>query len=278
MVGGVARHGETPCVSLKLLGTVGAAALLAAAVSMPANAAEMANAQLKDASGKAVGDVDLMQTPAGVLIKLQIKGLTPGEHAFHVHAVGKCEAPFESAGPHFNPGNHKHGMMSGEGHAGDMPNLHVPQSGELSVEVVNSAISLEKGKPNSVFDNDGSALVIHAKADDYKTDPAGNAGDRIACGVIQQSGAATVGSAPRAEEVDSARDQHPVIEIEQNGGVVFLAVLVGKIRARPILRRDGAQPQRADVARARAVRSPPAPPTRRTPCRPRTAARRGVRR
>src|SRR4051812_19504577 len=183
----------------KLSGTIGAAALLAAAVSMPASSAEMANTQLKDSSGKAVGDVDLMQTPAGVLIKLQIKGLTPGEHAFHIHAVGKCEAPFESAGPHFNPGNHKHGMMSGEAHAGDMPNLHVPQSGELSVEVLNAAVTLDKGKPNSLFDNDGSALVIHAKADDYKSDPAGNAGDRIACGVIQPSGAgaATVGaSAP----------------------------------------------------------------------------------
>ena len=180
----------------KLLGTAGAAALLAAALSLPATAAEIANTQLKDSSGKAVGDVDMVQTAAGVLIKLQLKGLTPGEHAFHVHAVGKCEAPFESAGPHFNPANHKHGMMAGEGHAGDMPNLHVPQSGELSVEVVNAAISLEKGKPNSVFDNDGSALVIHAKADDYKSDPAGNAGDRIACGVIQQSGASTVGSAP----------------------------------------------------------------------------------
>ena len=181
---------------LKLFGTAGAAALLAATVSMPVDAAgEMANTQLKDAGGKAVGDVDLMQTPAGVLIKLQIKGLPPGEHAFHVHAVGKCEPPFESAGPHFNPGNHKHGILSGEAHAGDMPNLHVPQSGELSVEVVNSAISLERGKPNSVFDNDGSSLVIHAKADDYKTDPAGNSGDRIACGVIQQSGA-TVGNSP----------------------------------------------------------------------------------
>jgi Cu-Zn family superoxide dismutase len=181
---------------LNLLGTVGAAALLAAAIAMPANAAEMANAQLKDASGKAVGDVDLMQTPAGVLIKLQIKGLPAGEHAFHVHAVGKCEAPFESAGPHFNPGNHQHGLLSGHGHAGDMPNLHVPQSGELSVEVVNAAVSLEQGKPNSLFDSDGSSLVIHAKADDYKTDPAGNSGDRIACGVIQQSGGATVGSSP----------------------------------------------------------------------------------
>ncbi|MEA2927568.1 MAG: superoxide dismutase, Cu-Zn family [Alphaproteobacteria bacterium] len=185
---------------LKLFGTAGAAALLAATVSMPVQAAgEMANAQLKDASGKAVGDVDLMQTPAGVLIKLQIKGLPPGEHAFHIHAVGKCEAPFESAGPHFNPTHHKHGMLSGEGHAGDMPNLHVPQSGELAVELVNPAVTLEQGKPNSVFDSDGSSLIIHAKADDYKTDPAGNAGDRIACGVIQPSGASpTVGSAPAA--------------------------------------------------------------------------------
>ncbi len=183
----------------RLLGTAGAAALLAAALSMPAQmpayAADMANTQLKDASGKAVGDVDLTQTATGVLIRLSVKGLTPGEHAFHVHAVGKCEAPFESAGPHFNPGNHKHGMMFGEGHAGDMPNLHVPQSGELSVEVFNPAITLAKGKPNSLLDNDGSALVIHAKADDYKSDPAGNAGDRIACGVIQESGA-TVGASP----------------------------------------------------------------------------------
>jgi Cu-Zn family superoxide dismutase len=179
-----------------LLGTAGGAALLAALVPMPAVSADLANAQLKDSSGKAVGDADLVQTPAGVLIRLQIKGLAPGEHAFHIHAVGKCEAPFESAGPHFNPGNHHHGMMAGEGHAGDMPNLHVPQDGNLSVEVVNSAVTLDQGKPNSLFDSDGSALVIHAKADDYKSDPAGNAGDRIACGVIQPSGANTVGSAP----------------------------------------------------------------------------------
>jgi Cu-Zn family superoxide dismutase len=175
---------------------VATAAVLAAAYSMPASA-EMANAALKDKSGKAVGDVDLIQMPTGVLLKLSVKGLTPGEHAFHIHAVGKCEAPFDSAGPHFNPGNHKHGLMTGPGHAGDMPNLHVLQSGELTVEILNSAVTLEKGKPNSLFDGDGSSIVIHAGPDDYKTDPAGNAGDRIACGVIQQSGSPATTSNPQ---------------------------------------------------------------------------------
>jgi len=184
--------------TFNLLASIGAAALLTAAATAPVSAANLATAQLKDSSGVAVGDADLVQTEAGVLIKLQLKGVKPGEHAFHIHAVGKCEAPFESAGPHFNPGQHKHGMMSGEGHAGDMPNLHVPQSGDLSIEVLNRQVTLENGKPNSLFDADGSSLVIHAKADDYKTDPAGNAGDRMACGVIQPSGAAgaTVGSSP----------------------------------------------------------------------------------
>lgn len=173
-------------------------AVLAAIVAVPASAANLATAQLKDSSGIAVGDADLVQTDAGVLIKLQLNGLKPGEHAFHIHAVGKCEAPFESAGAHFNPNHQKHGMMSGEGHAGDMANLHVPQNGDLSVEVLNREVTLEQGKPNSLLDADGSSLVIHAKADDYQTDPAGNAGDRIACGVIVPSGAssATVGSAP----------------------------------------------------------------------------------
>ncbi len=161
------------------------AVALCAAPALPA-AAQSASAPLKSTEGKEVGSVNLTQTPHGVLINISVKGLPPGEKAFHIHAVGKCETPFESAGPHFNPGNKKHGMMAAEGaHAGDMPNLHIPQSGDLTVEVMNTAITLEKGKPNSVLDNDGSALVIHAKSDDYKSDPAGEAGGRIVCGVIQ---------------------------------------------------------------------------------------------
>ena len=149
--------------------------------------AQTAKALLKDAQGKDVGQVQLIQTPHGVLMKMALKGAPPGERAFHIHAVGKCEPPFTSAGPHFNPGNHKHGMEAKEGsHAGDMPNLHIPANGELTIEIANPTISLVKGQPNSLFDADGSAIVIHAAADDYKTDPAGNAGDRIICGVVAQ--------------------------------------------------------------------------------------------
>ena len=166
-----------------MFGTI--VAILFTAPALPA-AAQTATAALKDAGGKAVGSANLAQTQNGVLINLSVKGLPPGEHAFHVHAVGKCEPPFTSAGGHFNPGNKKHGLLAAEGHhAGDMPNLHIPQSGDLTVEVVNTSITLDKGKPNSVFGTNGTAIVIHAGSDDYKTDPTGEAGGRIACGVIQ---------------------------------------------------------------------------------------------
>lgn len=155
-------------------------------VSLSAQA-QSAKAALKDAAGKEVGQVQLVQTPNGVLLKMSLKGVPAGDRAFHIHAVGKCEPPFTSAGPHFNPAGKKHGMEAADGsHAGDMPNLHVPASGELVVEIANPMISLVKGQPNTVFDADGSAIVIHAGPDDYKSDPAGNAGDRIVCGVITE--------------------------------------------------------------------------------------------
>ncbi|MBX9774083.1 MAG: superoxide dismutase family protein [Xanthobacteraceae bacterium] len=164
----------------------GYAALIAVSLSSASPAtAQTAKAALKDQKGVDVGTVDLTQTPAGVMLRLSLKGMPAGERAFHIHAVGKCEAPFTSAGGHFNPGGQKHGLLVGPGHAGDMPNLHVPASGILEVEILNAAVTLEKGKPNSLFGKEGTAIVIHAGKDDYKSDPAGNAGDRIACGIIQ---------------------------------------------------------------------------------------------
>jgi Cu-Zn family superoxide dismutase len=148
--------------------------------------AQTGNATLKNADGKEVGRAELSQLPDGVLIRLSVKGLPPGEHAFHVHGTGKCEPPFTSAGGHFNPGSKKHGIMASAGHhAGDMPNLHIPADGTLSVEVVNAAVTLEKGKPNSLYGANGTALIIHAGKDDYKSDPTGEAGGRIACGVVE---------------------------------------------------------------------------------------------
>ena len=160
-----------------------ASVIAALAVSGPAFAADKAQAILKDADGKEVGHATLIGTTGGVLITLDLTAAPAGERAFHIHAVGKCEPPkFESAGPHFNPEQHSHGVMNPKGpHAGDMPNLYVPESGALQIEVLNSTVALTEG---SLLDDDGSAIVIHAAADDYKTDPAGNAGDRIACGVI----------------------------------------------------------------------------------------------
>jgi superoxide dismutase, Cu-Zn family len=144
-----------------------------------------ASAELKDKDGKIVGTATLRDEPTGVLVQLQIKGLTPGLHAVHIHAVGKCEGPgFTSAGGHFNPTQKKHGFKSPEGaHAGDMPNMYVGKDGSGVFEVLNDSITLKPGE-RSVFDADGSAIVVHAGPDDDVTDPAGNSGDRVACGVI----------------------------------------------------------------------------------------------
>ena len=144
---------------------------------------------IKDAMGKDVGTAKLSDGPGGKGVKIvaTLKGLPPGEHAFHFHATAKCEAPgFTTAGGHFNPDAHHHGINNAESpkpHDGDMPNFTVGPKGTAKLSLVNTMVTLGDG-PNSLFTGGGTALMIHAKADDLKSDPAGNAGDRIACGTI----------------------------------------------------------------------------------------------
>jgi Cu-Zn family superoxide dismutase len=168
-----------------------------------------AHAAIKDAQGKSVGDASLTQMAHGVVIVAELSGLPPGPHGMHLHAVAKCEPPaFTSAGGHFNPTGNKHGYNAEAGpHMGDLPNVIVAGDGKATVDVfvagltlgdgqVASGTSTEKPGPygarvpptgtHNVFDQGGAALIIHAKADDYATDPAGNSGDRIACGVIER--------------------------------------------------------------------------------------------
>ena len=152
-----------------------------------AAAGPSARATLRDAQGKEVGAATLTPGDGGVKIAVSVSGVSPGLHGFHVHAVGKCEGPeFKTAGGHFNPATREHGLENPRGaHAGDMPNLSVGPDGTGKGEFLARGASLGEGA-GSLFPEGGTALVLHAAPDDMKTDPAGNAGARIACGVIER--------------------------------------------------------------------------------------------
>ncbi|MDD2903549.1 MAG: superoxide dismutase family protein [Syntrophales bacterium] len=148
-------------------------------------APQKAKTTLVNPQGQKVGEATLEETSHGVKIILKVENLPPGVHAFHIHEKGLCNPPdFKSAGGHFNPFGKKHGLKNPQGpHAGDLPNLVVGQDGKETIEVIASLVTLKPGK-NSLFQPGGTSLVVHQGPDDYMTDPAGNAGPRIACGTI----------------------------------------------------------------------------------------------
>lgn len=148
---------------------------------------EVGKARLSFADGRPAGTASLLSDARGLRVVVSATGMTPGPHGFHLHTTGKCEAPgFTSAGGHLNPDNRKHGTLAAGGaHLGDLPNLPIGPGGSGSAtEIVPGG----RGALAAIFDGDGTAVVVHANPDDYRTDPTGNAGDRVACGVFSRAG------------------------------------------------------------------------------------------
>ena len=161
--------------------------MLCATAAFVQGMAQSGHADIMNAQGQKIGTAALVQSNGGVRIDLDVTQLLPGIHGIHVHAVGKCEGPdFKTAGGHFNPDMKKHGKDNPDGpHAGDLLNITVAANGSAKTSLTAPNVTLGGGA-NSLFHEGGSAIVIHEKEDDYKTDPSGNSGARIACGVIQK--------------------------------------------------------------------------------------------
>jgi Cu-Zn family superoxide dismutase len=164
--------------------------LFSASVAMADDdAPKSAHANIVNAQGNKIGSAKITAAPNGVKIAVTVSDLTPGEHGIHIHNAGKCEGPaFASAGGHFNPSSAHHGIHNTQDphpHVGDLANLVVDQSGKAKATFTVQGATLGDGT-DSLFHEGGTALVIHAKADDLMSDPSGNSGDRVACGVIEK--------------------------------------------------------------------------------------------
>lgn len=171
-----------------LLGIAGVS-LFSGVLPLAAAGPRPAHADIKNAQGTTIGTAKITAMKDGIKVTVKVSQLTPGQHGIHIHNVGKCEGPaFTSAGGHFNPTSAHHGINNAQNphpHLGDLGNLKVEQNGKANASFLISGVTLADGA-NSLFHEGGTSLVIHAKADDLQTDPSGNSGDRIACGVIEQ--------------------------------------------------------------------------------------------
>jgi Cu-Zn family superoxide dismutase len=173
-----------------------AGALLAAAacttsrtVTTTAEPMAAATAQMRDTAGRDLGTVRVLLTSTGARLTGALAGLAPGEHGFHFHQVGRCDraeaTPFTSAGGHYHPAGRQHGPLNPAGpHAGDLPNVTVGADGRLAIPDSGLSVTMSETAQAGLFDADGTSLMVHAAADDYRTDPSGNSGARIACGVV----------------------------------------------------------------------------------------------
>jgi Cu-Zn family superoxide dismutase len=168
--------------SLRLV--LAAALMLSACRTHGTGSLDRADVPMRDAMGRDLGTLTLSNTTGGLVLTGGLSGLPAGVHGIHIHTVGRCEPPFESAGPHWNPTRRMHGTLNPQGpHLGDMPNITVSSAGTATVSVTTPGGTLRG--PDGLMDSDGAAVVIHAQTDDYRTDPSGNSGARIACGVVR---------------------------------------------------------------------------------------------
>jgi Cu-Zn family superoxide dismutase len=170
-------------------GAIGLALGGCALLSPQASPGRKATAELRTADGRSVGTAVLTEVRAGVHIVIEVRGLPPGPKAVHFHEVGRCEPPrFTSAGDHFNPEGKQHGLQNPAGpHAGDLPNLAVGEDGTGRLETVNPRVSLGAGRA-TILDGAARAIIVHSSPDDHRTEPTGNSGARLACGVVEKGG------------------------------------------------------------------------------------------